>query len=308
MSHVNESSANEASGPKEDSGTGSQRVFGPIWGIEVGRLFSNRADVSKTSVHRPTQAGISGAAIEGADSIVLNGEYVDDEDYGDVIIYTSHGGQDGSGRQVWDQELTRGNLSLKVSCDLGLPVRVTRGPRGDSKFSPDSGYRYDGLYCVVRYWPGKGKNGYRIWRYRLERIDQSAVMRRPDDSPAPRQTVISDRPIRNSTLAKSIRVMYNDTCQVCGQRVDSPTGAIAEAAHIKPLGRPDGGPDIEENMLCLCPNHHVQLDHGGIVIEDDLLIWELPAVRIIGPMTVKPGHALDVEFLAWRRDRWKTPM
>jgi integrase len=39
-------------------------------------------------------AGISGGEREGADSIVVSGGYEDDEDYGDVIVYTGAGGND----------------------------------------------------------------------------------------------------------------------------------------------------------------------------------------------------------------------
>ena len=44
-----------------------------------------------------------GIASHGS-SIVLSGDYVDDEDMGDVIIYTGEGGRDpNTGRQVADQ-------------------------------------------------------------------------------------------------------------------------------------------------------------------------------------------------------------
>ena len=41
-------------------------------------------------------AGISGAERDGADSIVVSGGYEDDEDYGNVIVYTGAGGNDPS--------------------------------------------------------------------------------------------------------------------------------------------------------------------------------------------------------------------
>jgi predicted restriction endonuclease len=37
-----------------------------------------------------------------------------------------------------------------------------------------------------------------------------------------------------------------------------------EAHHIKPLGRPHNGPDIAENIIVLCPHHHVQLDFAAL--------------------------------------------
>ncbi|MGO9353608.1 MAG: YDG/SRA domain-containing protein [Mycobacterium sp.] len=59
--------------------------------------------------------------------------YVDDQNYGDVIIYTGQGGRDpNTGRQIADQQLTRGNLGLARSHLDGLPVRVIRGYEGGS--------------------------------------------------------------------------------------------------------------------------------------------------------------------------------
>ncbi|MBT6251913.1 MAG: hypothetical protein HOI84_01280, partial [Flavobacteriaceae bacterium] len=45
------------------------------------------------------------------------------------------------------------------------------------------------------------------------------------------------------------------------------SGPIAIGAHIKPLGRPHSGPDVKENLLCLCPNHHDQFDALAFSIE-----------------------------------------
>ena len=109
----------------------SNRQFGSIPHHQVGSLFRNRMELSAAGVHRPTQAGISGSKTDGADSIVLNGGYKDDEDYGNYIVYTGHGGQNSSGIQIADQELTdSGNWALKISFEQELPVRVIRGPNG----------------------------------------------------------------------------------------------------------------------------------------------------------------------------------
>src|SRR5579859_690 len=126
-----------------------KRVFGDIPGYLPGTLFQSRQELAKAGIHRPLQAGISGSADEGADSIVLSGGYEDDLDLGDVIIYTGHGGRDQeTGQQIGDQLLTRGNLALAYSCIHGLPVRIVRGANHRSPHAPSSGYRYDGLYQV----------------------------------------------------------------------------------------------------------------------------------------------------------------
>lgn len=122
--------------------TGStNRVFGNVAGIAEQTVFASRRELHDTGIHRPLQAGISGSAAAGADSIVVSGGYEDDVDYGNEIIYTGQGGNDpGSGRQIADQELIRGNLALARSSETGLPIRVVRGADGDPTYSPGSGY------------------------------------------------------------------------------------------------------------------------------------------------------------------------
>ena len=70
------------------------RQFGPVNGVSVGQIFASRKELSDAKVHCPTQAGISGSQYDGADSIVLSGGYEDDQDHGEVIVYTGHGGRD----------------------------------------------------------------------------------------------------------------------------------------------------------------------------------------------------------------------
>src|SRR4051812_34118725 len=127
-------------------------VFGEVDGVPPGTEFASRAEVANAGIHRQHQGGIVGRAALGAESIVVSGGYEDDEDFGDLIVYTGHGGRDQqTGQQIADQELARGNLALARNCDEGIPVRVVRGAGGDPKHSPAAGYRYDGLYYVESY-------------------------------------------------------------------------------------------------------------------------------------------------------------
>ena len=100
--------------------------FGPVKGVSIGQIFSRRRDLSDAGVHAPLQAGIWGGANDGACSIVLSGGYEDDIDDLDFILYTGHGGQENK-KQVADQQFTVGNQGLVLSCELKLPIRVTRG-------------------------------------------------------------------------------------------------------------------------------------------------------------------------------------
>lgn len=261
-------------------------------------------------VHTPRMAGIAGSSSEGAESIVLSGGYEDDEDHGDVIIYTGQGGNDlATTKQVRDQELTRGNLALVRSCLDGKLVRVIRGARHRSSYSPVVGYRYDGLYRVENFWHERGKSGYLIWRFRLVKADLLPVMPPHPDAvkeertaydPLPRraETIIT-RVIRSTEIASIVKRLYDYRCQVCRIRLETPGGPYAEAAHIRPLGRPHDGPDVLENILCLCPNHHLLFDTGTFTIEDDLCISGTKE-KIL---TAK-GHVIGLEYLRYHREHY----
>ena len=144
-----------------------EAIYGPVPGVQPGDTFDNRAELRAAGLHRPLINGISGSGDRGAESIVLSGGYVDDEDHGDRIIYTGAGGRDvETGRQVKDQVFERQNRALEASGESGAPVRVVRGhqckPHG-----PPFGYRYDGLWRVVRWWREPGKDGFLVCRFEL---------------------------------------------------------------------------------------------------------------------------------------------
>jgi putative restriction endonuclease len=154
----------------------SEPLFGHLPDYPVGCHFASRLALSRASVHGPRIAGIAGSGRLGARSVVLAGGYEDTQDFGDVIIYTGHGGRDATTRrQMAHQTLTRGNLALAVSHAQDLPIRVIRGARLDSPYAPQAGYRYDGLYRVVAYWREIGTSGFDIWRFRLCKIPEPST-------------------------------------------------------------------------------------------------------------------------------------
>jgi putative restriction endonuclease len=276
------------------------RHFGEIPGVVVGATFADRAELAAAGVHKPLQAGISGGGLEGADSIVLSGGYEDDEDRGDEIVYTGHGGNDPqTGRQVRDQELKTGNLALARSHLEGLPVRVVRGAGLDSPFAPGSGYRYDGLYGVDDYWSDAGKSGYLVWRFRLRRLEAQAKLTSPTHVPPEppkkiKTTIV--RVVRSTIKAINVKKRHAYQCQICGVKIETPAGPYAEGAHIQGLGTPHNGPDVEENILCLCPNHHVMLDSGAFAITDDFQLLGLE-----GRLHLVKGHHPAAIYLGYHR-------
>lgn len=286
----------------------SDRVFGEIPGVPVGTVFASRQELSRSGVHRPTQAGISGAQDEGADSIVLSGGYEDDEDHGDEIIYTGKGGQDPvSRKQVADQTLTAQNMALAVSSQEGLPVRVVRGATHRSPYSPLTGYRYEGLYIVERFWHKKGAAGFTVWRFRLVKHSQQSVRAEhpaqltisSGNTTPERIHLVVSRVARDTVLSGQIKIIYGFSCQVCEVRLKGPAGPYAEAAHVRPLGRPHNGPDTLDNLICLCPNHHYLFDVGAFGINDDLSL-----IGMQGQLRLDKRHELSLEHLRYHRQHF----
>lgn len=176
--------------------------YGPIPGVPVGTTWKFRVQVSEAGVHRPHVGGIHGRSNDGSYSLVLAGGFEDEVDRGDEFTYTGSGGRDLSGNKrigehSFDQTLTHMNRALALNCDAplndkdgaesknwraGKPVRVVRSSKGRriSKYAPEEGNRYDGIYKVVKYWPEIGKCGYLVWRYLLRRDDMEPAPWTPE--------------------------------------------------------------------------------------------------------------------------------
>ena len=289
------------------------RVFGEVAGIAHGAVYSTRSELHAAGVHLPLQAGISGSKDDGADSIVVSGGYKDDADFGNVIIYTGHGGRDKNGKHIADQPMTKGNLALARSQLEGLPVRVIRGADKNNLYAPKTGYRYDGLFRVESHWQVYGVGGFKVWQFRLtqDAIDPVATpgptlppSLPPGGSANPaRVTVTTQRIVRDTALAREVKRSYDYACQVCSLRIATPSGAYAEAAHVRPLGAPHNGPDTKDNILCLCPNHHTMFDLGVFSINDDLSL-----IGIEGEIDFKPAHIIDLAHLAYHREHFYNPI
>ena len=113
----------------------------------------------------------------------------------------------------------------------------------------------------------------------------------PSDLGAPEREEISvSRIIRDTATSKRVKSLNNHECQICGSSIEMPGGQrYAEAHHIKPLGEPHNGPDVSENMICVCPNDHARLDYGAIKLEREKIRF-------------KPGHPISEEFLTYHND------
>lgn len=98
------------------------------------------------------------------------------------------------------------------------------------------------------------------------------------------------RILRDTALARRLKRLYADRCQICGETLLLSEGVTySEAHHIRPLGSPHNGPDEADNILILCPNHHVLCDYGAITLKQDALKFE-------------KGHEVSDRHLAYHND------
>jgi len=102
--------------------------------------------------------------------------------------------------------------------------------------------------------------GEKLYCFEIQEIDQKEPVLRKEEN--------INRILRNTKKAQYVKFLNGFHCQICGHTINLPNGQkYAEAHHIKPLGMPHNGPDIIGNILCVCPNHHVELDFGVISID-----------------------------------------
>lgn len=95
------------------------------------------------------------------------------------------------------------------------------------------------------------------------------------------------RILRDTMLARQVKLLHRSCCQVCGYTIETADGKrYAEAHHIIPLGGVHEGPDTLSNILVLCPNHHAEMDMG--------LIWLEPQA-----LRHAEGHALAQESIQY---------
>jgi hypothetical protein len=97
----------------------------------------------------------------------------------------------------------------------------------------------------------------------------------PDYLSPKRASTTVHRILRDAEMVAKLKRLYLFRCQICSTRLELVSGYYCEAHHLKPLGIPHNGPDIKDNIIIVCPNHHVLFDFGAIRLEiKDLRLCE----------------------------------
>ena len=109
--------------------------------------------------------------------------------------------------------------------------------------------------------------------------------------PTERIPTTTYRILRDTELARRVKFIHRSECQICGHTIQLSSGArYAEAHHIQPLGQPHNGPDVLSNILCLCPNHHAELDYGVIALSRSAL-------------RLSASHTVDQQYLDYHNGK-----
>ena len=144
------------------------------------------------------------------------------------------------------------------------------------------------------------------------RIFHPAIPEQPSQSqPSPYQssrpqTTTSNvtRYIRDSKYGKELKELYDYSCCFCGMLIERPHDIpYVESCHIKPLN--EGGPDVKENILILCPNHHIEFDYGSISLNpNDLTLKHINQENVLNGRQIDLRHNVDDICLNYHLSKW----
>lgn len=221
--------------------------------------------------------------------------YEDEFDDG-TLIYTGEG-------QVGDMTYDRGNKAIRKHQEDGRELHVFR--------KEDNGLAtYIGQYAHKESFretlPDREGNERSAIRFKLrpvEGFETNSSVILPEGNENPKRTkLIREQVQRNESLVQDIKSIYNDTCQLCGdRRLQGDNIGYSYVHHIKPLAKKHSGPDSAENVIVLCPNHHDDFDNGMLTIDPNTLgITHDYEDSLTGTtVTMKKGHEIASKFFAY---------
>lgn len=92
------------------------------------------------------------------------------------------------------------------------------------------------------------------------------------------------RVLRDTELARKLKLLHKNRCQLCSLTLTVSGKTYSEAHHIIPLGAPHHGPDTPDNIIVVCPNCHVQLDYFSVSLNATSIV--AAAGHTIGPKSI----------------------
>jgi len=165
--------------------------------------------------------------------------------------------------QVYDyiQRSTSRKLPFSWKAIIRKIVEDHSSDSNNFKGEKDIFYSVEGL--------GKGVRGLRSKLKETPKAEDLGTVEEETKLPQRTKTEIF-RVLRDTKLTRELKLLYQNKCQICGTMIKLKNGEYSEAHHIKPLGK-HNGPDSINNIIILCPNHHVEFDYGVIAINPKTL-------------------------------------
>lgn len=197
---------------------------------------------------------------------------------------------------TWGESLKRQGLMALAEWTLARNLPAITGLVIDgATYLPGEGY-----FSVC----GRQPEDFGWWKEQIERAKEMdwspflSLATMPDvprasdlAGPAGREELVVYRILRDTRMAMHVKMLHRHAFQICGSTIELPGGLrYAEAHHIQPLGRPHDGPDTEGNILCLCPNHHAELDFGARHLD-------------LSQLRIALGHRVDELYIRYHNDR-----
>ncbi|MBU8919109.1 HNH endonuclease [Bacillus sp. FJAT-29953] len=108
---------------------------------------------------------------------------------------------------------------------------------------------------------------------------------------------------RDTNLVKKMKALYDNTCQVCGEKIQIGLKMFAsEVHHIRPLGKHNGS-DTSDNAIVLCPNHHLMFDRGAITIDiTNKKVYHIDSINPIHEKKLMLIHELNEKNIAFHNE------
>ena len=134
----------------------------------------------------------------------------------------------------------------------------------------------------------------------IDPLDQDDIFACDIDETQEKEVVVR-KILRDSVIVKDLKNIYNNSCQICNKQINLRASMYSEAHHLQPLGKKKhNGPDIKENLIILCPNHHAEFDFGAIALNPKTLSIEHcnPNDEFMGEKLILK-HPIDDKYIEY---------
>lgn len=171
---------------------------------------------------------------------------------------------------------------VRLKAHLPLPPSWQAIIRRELEYNSTDSESYQGRHDLFYSVNGLGSG---VWGLRALVINTPIALDKAE--PPDRLRTITYRILRDTTLARQIKRLHKDRCQLCGSVTELQLGqTYSEAHHLQPLGQPHSGPDIAGNIVVLCPTCHVRCDYFAFPLAISLL-------------TTVVGHSVEERFITY---------